>query len=79
MVQSVQYRILPVLETPLSEIGKQRKVTLKWKPSHFRVIGNEGVDQVAKKCATPWQPEASSTSYRMKRVVKTIRISPKPT
>ena len=79
VLQALQARKLPDLQTLLSEIHKQCRVTIQWIPSHCGIPGNEKADRLAKEGAAEAQPEVLITYQQKKNIIKSIRMGPAPT
>ena len=79
VLQALQSRKLPCLQTLLSKLSKQRRVVLQWIPSHCGIPGNETADQLAKEGAAGEQPDVPVTYHQKKMMIKSIRKPQIPT
>ena len=78
VLQALQSRKLPDIETILTEMCKQRKVTMQWIPSHCGIPGNERADGLAKEGAAGEQPDVPVTYPQKKKMIKSNRKPPSP-
>jgi ribonuclease HI len=75
VLQALQTKKLPGLQTLLTELRKQRKVTMQWIPSHCGIPGNERADRLAKRGAANEQPDVPISYHQKKKMIRTIRAS----
>ncbi|CAG5134764.1 unnamed protein product [Candidula unifasciata] len=78
VLEALQSRKLPELQTLLTQLSVQRRVVMQWIPSHCGVPGNEKADQLAGEGAKKEQPDVPVTYHQKKRIIKSIRKPPAP-